>query len=116
MNPTELTTDTTRQPAANGAQMQVEFIDPRSVTANADQGGEIDESNVAQLVDAIRDGKELPPVVVVREWMEVRDGCHRLAAAIETGTLLRAVFISSAEYRSLRADGVIDCELTDTVC
>lgn len=94
---------------------EIKLIDPRSVSANSDQV-DFDDENVSALVAAIRAGEELPPVVVVEEWSEVRDGCHRRAAAIKAGVSLRAVFISSAEYKSLRADGIADCGLTDEIC
>lgn len=94
--------------------MTVEFINPLTVTANSDQCGDIEESNVEQLIAV--DAADLPPAIVVREWMEVRDGCHRREAAIRAGRLLKVIFISSDEYKSLRADGVIDCELTDELC
>lgn len=94
--------------------MTIEFIDPTTVTANSDQCGDIDDANVDSLVAV--DADDLPPAVVVREWMEVRDGCHRREAAIKACRLLKVIFITSAEYKELRADGVIDCELTETLC
>lgn len=90
-----------------------ELIDANTVTANSDQTCGCDADNVASLVAAIRAGKTLPPAIVVREWMEVRDGCHRLAAAKATGTKLAVIFISREEYADLRDAGVSDCDLTD---
>lgn len=92
-----------------------ELIDPATVTANSDQMCGVDSDNVAGLVAAINAGKTLPPAIVVREWMEVRDGCHRLAAAKSAGTKLAVIFISRDEYQSLRDDGVGDCDLTDEI-
>lgn len=93
----------------------IELIDPATVTANSDQTCGVDDNNVAGLVDAIRAGKTLPPAIVVREWMEVRDGCHRLAAAKATGTKLAVIFLSRDEYQSLRDDGVCDADMTDEI-
>lgn len=93
----------------------IEIINPATVTANSDQTCGVDADNVSGLVNAIRAGKTLPPAIVVREWMEVRDGCHRLAAAKATGTMLAVIFISRDEWQSMRDDGVADCDLTDEI-
>lgn len=93
----------------------IELIDANVVTPNSGQTCGCDSENVASLVAAIRSGKTLPPAIVVREWMEVRDGCHRLAAAKATGTKLAVIFISREEYAELREDGITDCDLTDEI-
>jgi ParB-like chromosome segregation protein Spo0J len=95
----------------------IEFIDAKLLSANSDQQGELDDDNVAKLVAAIRRGDAIPPVIARRDWMEVRDGCHRLAAAKIVGVKLPVLFVDPAEIPQVKRESECGDEgLTEAYC
>lgn len=93
---------------------KIEKVDPRKLDPNPRQEDELDEDNVNGLVEKLKQGKELDPIVAIHERMEVVDGNHRLEAYRRVGKEAPVIFISKKEYQELKEDNS-DGEFTDTL-